>query len=166
MEIIALMPNGKEVLKRVNLVSLGTPDFGFTEGRLAREMTISSSQDPISMFPKRNPKMIDRVKGHDIEDYLESPEVMEQIRRQFNYYSNTTYYQEVQKKKQRTNKKRNQSNTKSQSSKSIPSPSTPKSPESKSKVESDDSKSQDSKKPRKRKKIDSYQVGFELALMN
>ena len=105
MEIISRMPNGKEVLKKVNLVALGTPDFGFTDKGMFRDMTISSAQDPLNMLPKRNAKQVNNVPGHSIQDYMRTPEVQEQLKRQFGYYTSSNYSQEVNKKRKKSKKK-------------------------------------------------------------
>lgn len=99
MDIIALMPNGKEVLERVNLVTLGTPDLGFSEKRLAREMSITGAGDPLAVLPQRYPKRINSIKGREISDFLSDENAIEQIRRQFGYYPTSTYYRERPKDK-------------------------------------------------------------------
>jgi hypothetical protein len=83
--------SGKEVLKRVNVVTLGTTDFGFTEKDLARERNITSVQDPFSFLPQRNEKWVSNVRGHEIEDYTKEPEVRDQLLQAFGYYHRSLY---------------------------------------------------------------------------
>lgn len=108
LDIIALMPNGKDVLERVNLVSMSTPDFGFSEKRLAREISLTSGLDPLSILPQRYPKRINSVKGREISDFLGDENAVEQIRRHFGYYPTSTYYRERPKDKKPKQKTKTQ----------------------------------------------------------
>ena len=83
MEVISRMPQGKKVLGQVNLVTMGTPDFGFTRQGLVRETNLTSPQDPLNIFPSRKNKRISAVRGHELEDYLSNAEARRQIQRMF-----------------------------------------------------------------------------------
>jgi len=95
--------SGKEVLKRVNVVTLGTTDFGFTEKDLARERNITSAQDPFSLLPQRNEKWVSNVRGHEIEDYMKEPEVRDQLLQAFGYYHRSLYEYEQSLPRNRRN---------------------------------------------------------------
>lgn len=83
-------PTGKEVLRQVNVVNLGTPHFGFAENQSRRHRTIISSQDPVSNIPNigsgARQQWISTVKGHSAKDYLEDNRVRDAIRESFGYY--------------------------------------------------------------------------------
>jgi hypothetical protein len=83
-------PTGKEVLKQVNVVNLGTPHFGFAENLSRRHRTIISPQDPVSSIPNigsgARQQWISSVKGHSAKDYLEDERVRNAIRESFGYY--------------------------------------------------------------------------------
>jgi hypothetical protein len=95
LEILARMeikgsPPGKEVLKQVNAVYLGTPHFGFAENVSRRQRTIVSQQDPVAMLPTfgdgARQQWISSVPGHAPSDYLEDPRVRESVKEAFGYY--------------------------------------------------------------------------------
>jgi hypothetical protein len=96
---------GRDVVNRLNLVNLGTPYFGISEN-VGKQQTITSSQDPFSMLPKRNEKWISTVPGHEVEDYLTSPEVREQLRTFLGYYKNTAYQREKVAQKEAAKRKK------------------------------------------------------------
>lgn len=83
-------PTGKEVLRQVNVVNLGTPHFGFAENQSRRHRTIISAQDPVSNIPNigsgARQQWISSVKGHSVKDYLEDNRVRDAIRESFGYY--------------------------------------------------------------------------------
>jgi hypothetical protein len=83
-------PTGKEILKQVNVVNLGTPHFGFAENLTRRQRTIISPQDPVSSIPSigggARKQWISSVKGHSAKDYLEDERVRNAIRESFGYY--------------------------------------------------------------------------------
>ena len=83
-------PTGKEILKQVNVVNLGTPHFGFAENLSRRHRTIISPQDPVSSIPNigsgARQQWISSVKGHSAKDYLEDERVRNAIRESFGYY--------------------------------------------------------------------------------
>lgn len=105
-DIIASMPNGREVLRRINLISMGTPDFGFTEKTLDREMTITGNGDPWSLFPTRKEKRIPSVSGHEIEDYMKNDNAIEQISRFLGKGRTSTYYEEQRLRKEKAEARR------------------------------------------------------------
>ena len=86
-------PSGQELIKRLNIVRLGTNYFGHTnDKRWRREVehrTIASRNDPFSFLPKKRPQWISTVKGGEVDDYLKNPEVRERLRESFNYYSSS-----------------------------------------------------------------------------
>lgn len=95
LEILARMevkgsPTGKEVLKQVNAVFLGTPHFGFAENVSNRQRTIISAQDPIAMLPTfeqgARQQWISSVKGHAAKDYLSDTRVRDAVKEAFGYY--------------------------------------------------------------------------------
>ena len=95
LEILARMeikgsPPGKEVLKQVNAVYLGTPHFGFAENVSRRQRTIVSQQDPVAMLPTfgdgARQQWISSVPGHAPSDYLKDPRVRESVKEAFGYY--------------------------------------------------------------------------------
>ena len=95
LEILARMeikgsPPGKEVLKQVNAVYLGTPHFGFAENVSRRQRTIVSQQDPVAMLPTfgdgARQQWISSVSGHAPSDYLKDPRVRESVKEAFGYY--------------------------------------------------------------------------------
>jgi hypothetical protein len=107
LEIISRMSGprskpGREVLRQINVVTLGTTDFGFTEKGLARERNLTSSQDPFSFLPQRNEKWISEVRGHEIEDYLKVEQVQDQLLQAFGYYDRTAYEYERKNPLRRT----------------------------------------------------------------
>lgn len=113
LEILARMqpiskgaPSGRDILQQVNVVTLGTPDFGFTENVASNYRNITSEQDPFSVLPKRREKWISTVKGHEPDDYLTNSDVLEQIRQGFGYYEASAYQRErqVRRKKGQTKK--------------------------------------------------------------
>ena len=83
-------PPGKEVLKQVNAVYLGTPHFGFAENVSRRQRTIVSQQDPVAMLPTfgdgARQQWISSVPGHAPSDYLKDPRVRESVKEAFGYY--------------------------------------------------------------------------------
>lgn len=84
--------NGADILKRVSVVNLGTPYFGFTNSKIwnsVRNRTITSSGDPFSILPKKMPQWISTVKGHEPDDYLKDREVRDRLREAFGYYSSS-----------------------------------------------------------------------------
>ena len=95
-EIVARMrkrtqksPSGREIINRVNMVNLGTPDFGVagtSSTKMIGEATISSANDPFNFLPKKNASSVSTVPGHEVRDYLQDPEVREKIREGFGYY--------------------------------------------------------------------------------
>lgn len=85
-EILKLMPDGDAIAKNLRVVSLGTPYFGMTEqvagkGKDAKgsTITISSSGDYLGVLPKLNGVMVNTVKGHGIEDYMNDPRVVTKV---------------------------------------------------------------------------------------
>lgn len=115
MDILAEMPEGKKVLQRINLISMGTPDFGFTEPTVSREMTLSGTGDPWSILPTRKEKRVPSVKGHEIEDYLTNQDAIAQISRFLGKGRTSTYYEEERLRKEkaaarRENRRRKKSN--------------------------------------------------------
>lgn len=95
MEILARMSSprrrsGNQIIKQINVVKLGTTDFGVTD-RLARERTITSALDPYSFLPMRNDKWISTVKGHELEDYLSDDKVYDELLQAAGAYGNTAY---------------------------------------------------------------------------
>lgn len=100
MEILSRMNaprsrSGREILQQINVVTLGTTDFGVTQKGLARgERTITSSNDPFSFLPKRNERWISTVKGHEVEDYVNDSRVQEELRQALGFYDQTIYQRE------------------------------------------------------------------------
>lgn len=93
---------GSDISSRINVVMMGTPDFGMTKPgvdekgktRTTKRMnqnisTITSSKDPFSILPKYRPKWISTVKGGEVEDYLSDPEARRHIRESFGYYDSS-----------------------------------------------------------------------------
>jgi|GEM_PF-5771656 len=98
LEILARMdlkgyPSGKQVLKQVNAVYLGTPHFGFAENVSRRQRTIISANDPISNIPafgdQARQQWISSVRGHSAEDYIKDPRVRDSIREAFGYHQSS-----------------------------------------------------------------------------
>ncbi|MBD1995404.1 hypothetical protein H6G00_01995 [Leptolyngbya sp. FACHB-541] len=84
--------NGSEIVKRLNIVNLGTPFFGFTDDKFwnnVNNKTITSSQDPFSFLPKKLPQWISTVPGHEIGDYLNNNEVRERLLETYNYFDSS-----------------------------------------------------------------------------
>lgn len=86
--------NGSDIAKRLNLVNLGTPYFGMSDGKAWKDgtikhRTITSSGDPFSILPKRAAQWISSVRGAEPDDYLKNPDVRERVREAFNYYSSS-----------------------------------------------------------------------------
>ena len=81
---------GVDLVRRVNVVMLGTPHFGYTESVAPNTRTIASAQDPISRLPivgaGLRPQWISSVKGHSPKEYLSDPSVREALRESFGYY--------------------------------------------------------------------------------
>lgn len=81
---------GVDLVKNINVVMLGTPDFGYTETVAPNTRTITSPKDPMSKIPffgwTRRPQWISSVKGHSSKSYLSDPYVRESIRESFGYY--------------------------------------------------------------------------------
>jgi hypothetical protein len=81
---------GKDVVKRFNVVLMGTPHFGYTENVSPNMRTITSAQDPLSILPSQSSgarhQWISSVKGHGSKQYLSDPYVRESMREAFGYY--------------------------------------------------------------------------------
>lgn len=81
---------GKDVVKRFNVVLLGTPHFGYTENVSPNMRSITSAQDPLSILPSQSEgarnQWISSVKGHESKQYLSDPYVRESMREAFGYY--------------------------------------------------------------------------------
>jgi pimeloyl-ACP methyl ester carboxylesterase len=104
LQVINRMPNGKEILDRVNLVKMGTPNVGYiADTKPTREMSITSAHDPLNLLPARNAKQINSVRGRELDDYLDNQEVIEQIRTMSGYHSSSTFYQQSEKKRKKEN---------------------------------------------------------------
>ena len=86
-------PSGKDILKQMDLVLLGSPHFGFSQASDYVQMrTIISARDPVSLIPAASGarhQWISTVKGHKLEDYLNNPDVIEAIRESSGYYQNS-----------------------------------------------------------------------------
>lgn len=84
---------GVDLVQRINVALLGTPDFGYTKTVAPNTRTIVSSQDPISRIPffgsAKRPQWISSVKGHSSRSYLRDPSVREALRESFGYYQQT-----------------------------------------------------------------------------
>jgi hypothetical protein len=99
---------GKDMLDRINLVRMGSANFGFANDRLWRTMrnqTLTSSQDPFSALPKRLASWVSTVPGHEVDDYLKDGGVRERLRTAFGYYTSSLSGSERQAK-QRTTRNR------------------------------------------------------------
>lgn len=81
---------GVDLVQKINVTMLGTPDFGYTKTVAPNTRTIVSSQDPISKIPffggAKRPQWISSVKGHSSRSYLRDPSVREALRESFGYY--------------------------------------------------------------------------------
>lgn len=96
--------NGAEIAKRLNIVRLGSPHFGFTNDKgwsngLIKHRTITSSGDPFSILPKRAAQWISTVRGAEPDDYLKNGEVRDRIREAFGYYSSSLLGREAADKR-------------------------------------------------------------------
>lgn len=71
----------KKLAEQVRAVSVGTPDFGLRPDKAGDvpHTTISSKNDPLFITGKRNPRIINDVKGGKAEDYLKSPAAVDAI---------------------------------------------------------------------------------------
>jgi hypothetical protein len=86
--------SGEEIIKRFNIVRLGSPHFGFTNDKQWRDIshrTITSKNDPFSILPKRAAQWINSVKGGEIDDYLKSLDVRDRVREAFGYYGSSLH---------------------------------------------------------------------------
>ncbi|HEY9640899.1 MAG TPA: hypothetical protein V6C57_10480 [Coleofasciculaceae cyanobacterium] len=120
MDILAGMPEGKKVLQRINLISMGTPDFGFTEPTVSREMTLSGTGDPWSILPTRKEKRVPSVKGHEIEDYLGNEDAIAQVARFLGKGRTSTYYEQERLRKEKAQAKNEKAKEKRRSAKENP----------------------------------------------
>lgn len=85
---------GALILKRLNIVNLGSPTFGISSSKRWNEInssTITSTQDPFSfrnqlLNAHRRARWISTVEGHEVSDYMKDPEVRHQLRQGFGYY--------------------------------------------------------------------------------
>lgn len=85
-------PSGADIIKRMNIVNLGTPYFGFTDSKVwdaVPNRTITSGGDPFSVLPKKAAQWISAVRGGEIDDYLKVSEVRDRLREAFGYYSSS-----------------------------------------------------------------------------
>ncbi|HEY9764628.1 MAG TPA: hypothetical protein V6D07_19025 [Trichocoleus sp.] len=74
---------GSSVLKRVNVVKLGSPAVGWVdppEDVRDRSQNIYGTDDPFSGLPKQNPQWVSGVKGGDIDDYFASEDARKAVR--------------------------------------------------------------------------------------
>lgn len=101
-------PSGKSILEQVNMVSLGTPHFGFTENVSKRQKTIVSNNEPLANIPvwgeESRPEWISSVKGNKVEDYLSDDRVLQSIRESFGFYEDSLL--EIARKKKKKQQKK------------------------------------------------------------
>ena len=84
--------SGSQLLERLNIARLGSPYFGMMNGKQWKKVnhrTITSNNDPFSILPKRAAKWIGSVTGGEVEDYLKNPDVRDQLKEVFGYYSSS-----------------------------------------------------------------------------
>lgn len=103
-------PAGLDIAKRLNILRLGSPHFGFTNDKgwsngLIKHRTITSSGDPFSILPKRAAQWISTVRGAEPDDYLKNMEVRDRVREAFGYYSSSLLGREAAEKRQKETRK-------------------------------------------------------------
>ncbi|MDJ0703516.1 MAG: hypothetical protein QNJ46_09570 [Leptolyngbyaceae cyanobacterium MO_188.B28] len=102
-------PSGDSMLRRMNIVNLGSASFGFTNDAFWKRInfqTLTSGEDPFSILPKAVARWIPSVPGHEIQDYLGDSEVRDRLRESFSYYSSSLRGQvQAQSEQRETTKK-------------------------------------------------------------
>lgn len=101
MEILSRMEGGRDILDRINLATISTPDFGFTK-QIASEVSLRSRHDPLTeTLPTRAERTVNTVRSRELEDYLGDREVTNIIRQHFGYERTSAFQRELERRRTR-----------------------------------------------------------------
>ena len=101
MEIISRMEGGRDILDRVNLATISTPDFGFTK-QIVSEVSLRSRHDPLTeILPTRAERTVNTVMSREMADYMADREVTNIIRQHFGYEQTSAFQRELERRRSR-----------------------------------------------------------------